>query len=288
MKLANHRLLALGLALAVSTGAATAKSVDDKTAWGAAAAVAGVGAILEAKDNPTTAALLAAGALYSYTRYDKARRDDRDSRYDDPYGYTRGPSWRPGQGDIRYDSRTREVSGVVTRDTSVFDRKIRVRLDDGQERTFKVPKDARVMRDGRSISIHDVKKDDYVRVRVDRYRSDGDLTPIRVDVLGRYDDRWNDGRWNDDRWDEGRRDNGWDRDTSRNETRGSVVNIDSRNGILRIDVNGRTLRTDVRRAEIRDSRGSMPLRDLQRGDRVTVYGRRDGDTIQATRVVVAY
>lgn len=290
MRLATLRTVALGLALGLPATAASAKSVDDKTAWGAAAAVAGVGAILEAKDNPTTAALLAAGAVYSYTRYDKARRDDRDDRYDDdPYGYSRGPAWRPGKGDVRYNSRTREVSGFVTRDTGVFDRKIRIRLDDGRDRTLDVPKDARVLRNGRAISIHDVKKDDYVRARLERYRDDGDLEPVRVEVLGRYDGRgdddWRDGDWrDDDRRDDDRRDNRWDRDMPRDETRGSVDSIDSRNGVLRIRVNGRVVRADVRGAEIRDRRGSMSLRDLQDGDRVTVYGRRDGDTIRATRV----
>lgn len=282
MKLATQRILALGLAITLPAAAASAKSVDDKTAWGAAAAITGVGAILEARDHPGTAAVLAAGALYSYARYDNARRDNRDSRYeDDPYGYTRGPAWRPGQDNARYGSRTREVSGVVTRDTGVFDRKIRVRLDDGRERTIDVPKDVRVVRDGRSISVHDVKRGDYVRVKLRRYRSDGDLEPSRVDVLGHYSDRRNRDDRYDDRWEDGRPGNSY-----RDETRGSVDSIDSRAGILRIRVDRRTLKVDVRDADIGDSRGSMPLRDLQYGDFVTVYGRRDGDTIRATRVIV--
>jgi hypothetical protein len=283
-----HRIIAVALALGLPATVASAKSVDDKTTWGAATAAAGLGALLEARDHPVAAAVLAAGAVYSYTQYDKARRDDRnDSRYDDPYGYTRGPGWRPGStGSVRYGNSSRNVAGVVTRDTGVFDRDIRVRLDNGEERTIDVPKDIRVLRSGRTISVHDIQKGDYVRVQLERYRPDGDLDARRVEVIGQayddYYDRRDDNRRND------RRDDNWDNAYDRDETHGTVSSIDSRNGILRIRVNGRTVDVDVRRSDIRDSRGAMSLRDLQYGDRVTVYGRRNGDDIRATRVTVGY
>jgi hypothetical protein len=276
------RILAAGLALGLPAMTATAKSVDKKTAWGAATAASALGAVLQAKDHPTTAAVLAAGAVYSYTQYDKARKDDgndryRDRRYDenDPYGYGSASGRRPVPGDsTRYNNRTRDVSGIVTKDTGAFDRRIRVRLDNGRERTVDVPKDVAIRRDGRTISVHDIKKDDQVRIRLDRFSDDGNLEARRLDVVGRVQDRWNDDR-----------DGG--RDAYR-ETRGTVSSIDSRNGILRIRVDGRTVNVDVRRADIRDNRGALPLRDLQYGDRVTVYGTRDRDDIQATRVTVGY
>src|SRR5205085_364585 len=117
----THRLyrmttagIALGLLAPSMALPAAAKPVDKETAWGAATAVATVGAVVNAaKDRPLEAIALGAGAVYSYTQYDKARNDDRyDDRYDsrngngryndnDPYNYDRydrGPSWRGDAG----------------------------------------------------------------------------------------------------------------------------------------------------------------------------------------------
>jgi hypothetical protein len=300
-----HRILAVGLALGLPAGMASAKSMDKKATWGAATAVAGLGAVLQARDHPLTAAVLAAGAVYSYTQYDKARSDDRDGRYSDdyrgagdsrydsdPYGYSRAPGYTTGRADANYNSRTKEVTGEVTSDTGAFDRSIKVRLDDGRQRTIDVPKKVTIRRDSRNVSVHDLKKGDVVRVKIDRFRTDGSLEARRVDVLQRADDRYdNDSRNNDDYYNRSRdngRNDSWNNSYDRNVTEGTVSSIDSRNGILRIRVNGRTLDVDVRNSDIRDDRGSMSLRDLQNGDRVTVTGPRNGDTIRASRVTVGY
>jgi hypothetical protein len=289
-----HRILAVGLALGLPAGMASAKSMDKKSTWGAATAAAGLGAVLEARDHPLTAAVLAAGAVYSYTQYDKARSDDRDGRYsdnyrgagdsrydDDPYGYSRAPGYRTGRADANYNSRTKEVTGVVTSDTGPFDRSIKVRLDDGRQRTIDVPKKVTIRRDSRNVSVHDLKEGDVVRVKIDRFRNDGSLEARRVDVLQRADDRY----YDDSR---GGRGDAWNNSYDHNVTEGTVSSIDSRNGILRIRFNGRIMDVDVRNSDIRDDRGSMSLRDLQNGDRVTVTGTRNGDTIRASRVTVGY
>jgi len=253
--------------------------------------------------------------VVAYGQYQRAQDRERDDRFapypvgrdDDPYGYDRGrydgrvPSSRPGsrnddnwyrRTDARYNRNTREVTGVVTSTTNAFSRELKVRLDNGQNRTIDVPRDARVRRLGDDVSVHEVRKDDVVRVQIERYESSGDLRARRVEVISSYSDdrRWDD-RW-DDQWDnrrDDRRDDRYDRDPYYGDTTrvsGRVSSIDSRENILRVDVNGRRAIVYTDRADLRDRDGGIRLRDLQTGDRVTIEGRRDGDRIYATRVTL--
>lgn len=287
----THKITAAGLALGFLAPMAAADARSDKATWGAAAAIAGVGAVVEAtKDRPGNAAALAAGAALAYRQYDKAsgraredrfaaypvsqgRWDDRDA-YPGNSSYNR-PGMRPGAGrgaagdhrdrpNARYNSRTRQVSGVVTSTPGPFKRELKARLDNGQTRTISVPREARVRRDGRDISVHDVRKDDIVRVEIDRFTNSGTLKAHRLDVLGR---------------------GGWSSPAVRDvRLQGSVADVNARDATLRLNADGRRLTVYTDRADIVDRGRRLDLRDLRKGERVTVEGRRDGDRIFATRI----
>jgi hypothetical protein len=65
-------------------------------------------------------------------------------------------------------------------------RDIKVRMDSGREVTIHVPHDARVVRDGQPISVHDLTGDDVVRV-IGSFNGD-DFKATRIDVLRPYGD----------------------------------------------------------------------------------------------------
>lgn len=264
---------------------------SDKDAWGAAAVAAGVGALIEAsRDRPANAAALAFGAAVAYGQHEKERRTERFAPYpvayrdQDPYGYDRGePIARPGSREndflfrrdgARYTSSTREVTGVVTATAGVFSRELRVRLDNGETRAIEVPRDARVRRWGDPVSVHEIRRDDVVRVAIDRYTTRGTLRARRVDVLQGFDSP---GRWGN-RSDPDRRGVSF--------FTGRVLSIDSREGILRVDADGRRYTVATDRAILRDRRGAITLRDLQKGNRVIIEGRLNGSRIEATRVTL--
>ncbi|HEY3412307.1 MAG TPA: hypothetical protein VGM51_04510 [Armatimonadota bacterium] len=198
-----------------------------------------------------------------------AYRSPSRSYDDDPYGYTRVPTYRQGDDNAPlYDRGTRLVSGRITESTGAFGRTLKVLLDNGEERSVYAPRNVAVRRYGRPISVHELRRDELVRIRLERYSIEGDLTGLRIDVL--------EGAGRLDRAPAGRQVT----------VRGRVNSIDSRGSILRIDVDGRRVIVRVNRAEIRTSRGLIVLRDLENGDYVIVEGRRDGDDIFAASVTV--
>lgn len=172
----------------------------------------------------------------------------------------------------RYDRNTREVIGVVTSTSSMFDRDIKVRLDNGQTRTIDVPRDIPIRRGGQTISVHRISRDEVVRIQIERYATSGDLRARRIDVLGRGGqgiviDRGG-GVFGSTR------------------VRGRVSNIDTRLEQMGLDADGRRLIVHADRARISDGGRTRTLRNLKNGDRVTVEGRRDGDRLYATRITV--
>lgn len=196
-------------------------------------------------------------------------RTQPSSYPDDPYGYTRVPAYRQREDTApRYDRTTRLVSGRIIASTGAFGRTLKVLLDNGEERSVYAPRNVAVRRYTRPISVHELRRDESVRIRLDRYTPEGDLVGSRIDVF--------EGASRLDRAVAGREIT----------IRGTVSSIDSQGNILRIDVDGRRVIVRVNRAEIRTSRGRIVLRDLQNGDSVTVEGRRDGDEVFAISVVV--
>lgn len=86
---------------------------------------------------------------------------------------------------IRESSNGHELVGRVTHESSPFmNRDIKVRIDPGREVTVHVQHEARVQRNGHPISVHNLTKDDVVRV-LGFY--DGDtFTASQIDVLSEY------------------------------------------------------------------------------------------------------
>jgi hypothetical protein len=198
-----------------------------------------------------------------------AYRPTTPSYDDDPYGYTRVPTYRQREETLpRYDRSTRLVAGRITGSTGAFGRTLRVRLDNGEERSIYAPRNVVARRYARPVSIHELRTGESVRIRIDRYSPEGDLLGLRIDAF------------------EGA--SRLDRTTSvRTVTvRGTVSSIDSRGNILRIDVDGHRVIVRVNQAQIRASRGVIVLRDLENGDFVTVEGSRDGDEVIAVSVTV--
>ena len=196
-------------------------------------------------------------------------RTPPSSYQDDPYGYTRVPTYRPREDNLpRYDRGTRLVSGLITGSTGAFGRTLKVRLDNGEERTIYAPRNVAVRRYARPVSVHELRRGEPVRIRIERYTTEGDLVGLRIDAF-----------------EVARR---LDRPAAAREAtiRGTVSSIDSQGNVLRIDVDGRRVIVRVNRAEIRASRGRIALRDLENGDFVIVEGRRDGDEVFAISVTV--
>ncbi|HEY3267223.1 MAG TPA: DUF5666 domain-containing protein [Armatimonadota bacterium] len=264
-------LIVPAIAMLALAPPALAGGADKQTGWGAATAGLGMAAVVEAiKQHPDKALIYGVGAAASYDQYRRAGNEANDR---DPYGYDNGPSWRSGDyGDygVRYTSRTREVSGRLVNGSGAFDRDIRVHLENDETRTIDVPRGIPIRRDRDSISVHELKSGETLRVSIERYREDGSLRARRIDVI--YTDS-RDGRYDD-------------RDVVTERVTGRVSSIDSRAEILRIDVDGRILTVYTDSADLRDGDGVIRLRDLQRGDRVTVEGRRTGDRIRAARVTL--
>ncbi len=88
-------------------------------------------------------------------RNDRDRRDDRVDR-----GRERGG--RNG-GTVN-----NTLTGVVVNRASTFNRRITVRLNDGRTLRFDVPRDARITRGGRAISVHEIRSGQRVQMRVTR------------------------------------------------------------------------------------------------------------------------
>lgn len=102
-------------------------------------------------------------------------------------------SGNPYRNDNQY-GRGNQVQGVVTSTSSRYmNRDIKVRLSSGREVTIHVPKDVQIRRDGRGISVHEIQKDDEVRIQG---RYDGnDFQASRIDVTDSYSN--NNNRRND-------------------------------------------------------------------------------------------
>lgn len=188
---------------------------------------------------------------------------------DDPYGYTAVPGYRGGpDAASHYDAETRLVSGRITGTTGAFGRKLHVRLDTGEVRTVEGPRDVIVRRNSRPISIHELRRDEAVHIRLTRYLANGDLVAERIEA---YDGASPLSRSEPDR---------------PATVRGNVSSIDSALSVLRIDSGRRRIIIHTEHALVRNSEGSVGLRDLQNGDPVVVEGRRDGNDVFALTVTV--
>jgi hypothetical protein len=91
----------------------------------------------------------------------------------------------PSGGDVENDH---QIVGRVSHESDkLLSRDIKVQLEPDREITVHVPHDARVLRDGRPISVHELTEEDVVRV--DGYwDGNDDFQAQRIDVLRTYQD----------------------------------------------------------------------------------------------------
>jgi hypothetical protein len=88
-------------------------------------------------------------------------------------------------GDV--DNNDHQIVGRVSHESDrLLSRDIKVQLEPDREITVHVPHDARVLRDGRPISVHELTEEDVVRVV--GYWDGNDFHADRIDVLRTYQD----------------------------------------------------------------------------------------------------
>ena len=195
------------------------------------------------------------------------RRDDgRNDRRDDQIRDRRRDRDRRND---RYDRDVREgrvrmgLNGFVRGTTGNLSRNLQVEAD-GRNYTVEVPRDIPVSRDNRSVSIHELREGDRVRVRGE-WRGDR-LTANRVEAFTHHD------RDDEDDWD--------DEDDRRSYT-GVIEGLYRTDERFRLRTSSRTYDVDARDADVRDGGRRYRFSDLRVGDRVRVYA----DDVRNSRIV---
>jgi hypothetical protein len=102
----------------------------------------------------TNALLLGGGAAYAYKRYQDSRKSERRER---------SASARSRYGGSSVPVRRLVMTGRVTDDSGPTDRKLTVSAN-GREYRMDVPRDATITHGADTLSVHDLKEGDFVRV----------------------------------------------------------------------------------------------------------------------------
>jgi hypothetical protein len=166
------------------------------------------------------------------------------------------------------ERRTRNgLSGIITDDAGSTERDLRVEVR-GERYTVEVPKGTRVSRDGRPISVHELREGDRIRIQGD-WR---DRDRIRAERVEAFSDRYGGDRYDDLR-------------LSRS-YRGTMERLDRGEQTFRIRTRNGTFDVDARDADVVDNGRSRRFSDLREGDDVRIYVSRErGRTLIATRIV---
>jgi hypothetical protein len=147
-------IAATGLILPTPFAAASAKGRKN-TAIGLGAVA--VQQLLTGKT--TNGVLLGAGAAYAYKRYQDARKsEDRNRRT-----ASDSTRYRGRYGGASVPVRRIAMTGRVTDDSGPTDRKLTVTAN-GREYRMDVPSDAKITHASDTLSVHDLKEGDLVRV----------------------------------------------------------------------------------------------------------------------------
>ena len=175
----------------------------------------------------------------------------------------------------RYDDRRYEASirARVVRDTSVFNRTLRVTALDGgnYNDTFDldVAKDARVTRRGRSISVHEIRSGDIVDAS--GYWQGSDFIARVVEVSEGYSPWQGDNRGRDYRTIEGVVQDG----------------IDYRTMKFTLDNGPDKFKVYAESARVVRNGNTVDFREVRRDQVVTISGRLDGHTLYADHVDIS-
>lgn len=163
-----------------------------------------------------------------------------------------GPDSRGGSNNLQTI-----VMGEVVRNSDAWDRNLTVRTPVG-EVTMAVPREAKVIRNGDYISVHEIDRGDIVRA-LGTWRGNT-FTANQIDVTT----------------------GGSSRDRDRYFGRIEHINYDRREFKLKVGRDEYTVK--ARDAEIVDSGDRLSFRELKNGQDVWTSGDRRGDTIYADRI----
>lgn len=205
-------------------------------------------------------------------------------------------SYRSGRdnGDRYYGRRETVLEGEVVGTASWFDRSLAVRTPDG-DITVEVPRSTSVIRDGKNISVHDLRKGDYVRAYgVLEGRT---LSATRMEVIdfvypmaSRSDDKIPPG------------DNSEISDTA--DTRapdespvavsprepdsytGRIVAIDVESALLTVDIELQDVTVDASEVVITRNDSLRRLSDLKPGDKISIKGKMKADALHAAEIAI--
>lgn len=188
--------------------------------------------------------------IYIGSRYDS--RDDQ--RYDNR----------------RYDDRRYgdSIQARVVRDTTILSRTLRVsNLGDRYRDTFDVNvlKDADVVKEGRRISVHEIRTGDVIDAQGSW--SGSDFTAYYIHVSDNYERAY--GETGDDRT-----------------IRGEVQKLDYRDMKFTLDTGPDKLKINGDRSRISSSGRDADFRDIREGDIVYVTGPLDGRSINAYTIEI--
>jgi hypothetical protein len=189
-------------------------------------------------------------------------RDPYDSR-DDRYPNANRNAWAR-------DSRTSDgLTGTVSGATGNVTRTMKVRAL-GRTYSVEVPRDTRVYRNGRAVSVHELKDGDRVRIRGD-WRGDR----LRADRVDAVTDTGYGGGYNGGYDRPGRNDRG---------VTGTIERIDPRGRTFRLRTPYRTYDVDARDADVMSASRNRRFADLREGERVTVTGEVRGSRLVADQI----
>lgn len=164
-----------------------------------------------------------------------------------------------------------DIEGSVTRTASVFDRSIVVRTSKGDVRVD-VDKDAQITSGRTDISVHDLRKDERIRIYG---RWDGStMIARRIDVISyaRDEDYRPSSNWPD----------------HRSIYSGRIISIDYRKHSMTVDAGGRNLKIDAGKADVVGRKSVRSFDDLRKGDNVSIRGDESRGTIKASTIELAY
>jgi hypothetical protein len=153
-----------------------------------------------------------------------------------------------------YDLQT-VLMGEVTGETGKWDRDITVRTPVG-ERTVTVARDARVMRAGLSISVHDINSGENIKA-VGSWKGNV-FSAVQLDVTSSRNDQGN--------------------------YFGKIDRIDYNDREFRVKVGRSVYRVEADNARVTDYGRQISFRDLRNGQEVRIYGDLRGDTIYADSI----
>lgn len=241
------------------------------------------------------ALLLGAGAAYAYKRYKDSEKDEKRQTVNQRRNTTYRSGSAYGAANRKSFGGTYVYTGRLEKDTDLVNRRVMVDHN-GILRRTSVPKDAKIIYAGDTLSVHDLKEGDLVRVTAVQ-TGENQWNAKKIEVLNAVE---NDVRVRNDAQARARvgaasrtdaRTPTYERDRYQPENRqvaryngvGVVESVDRSGRIFHVKVG-----TNVRRVFVDDSgfTGVRDASDLRVGDRVRVIGTLEDRDVIASEVTL--